>query len=82
MTPDIATTLCLTGVGFGAVGLITRLFASHPLLVVRCLTGRRLRRIPHAWKTSAFRQAVRGMSWLQLASGLAMYVLGGCCRVA
>ena len=81
MTADHATTLCLAGSGFGAVGLITRLFASHPLLVVRCLTGRRLRRTPHAWSTSTWQQGLRGMSWLQLALGLTMFLLGGCWRV-
>lgn len=81
MTPDNATTLCLAGVAFCAVGVLTRLFASHPRLVLRCLTGRKLRRTPNAWTTPEWRQGVRGMSWLQLAMGMAMFVLGGCWRV-
>lgn len=81
MTPDNATTLCLCGLGFGAVGLLTRLFASHPRLVLRCLTGRPLRRTPNAWTTPEWRQGMRVMSWLQLALRLAMVVLGGCWHV-
>lgn len=81
MSSGNATTLCLTGVAFGAVGLMTRLFAVHPLLVLRCLTGRRLRRTPHAWSTSGWQRGMRGMSWLQLALGAALLFVGGCWRV-
>jgi len=81
MTSDNATTLCLTGVAFIAVGLMTRLFAFDPLLVLRCLTGRRLRRVPHAWSTSSWQRGMLGMSWLQLALGVAMFCVGGCWRV-
>jgi hypothetical protein len=81
MTADHATTLSLTGLAFCAVGLLTRLFARHPLLVVRWLTGRSLRRVPQAWNTPSWQQGMRSMSWLQVAMGLAMVVLGGCCHV-
>lgn len=81
MTPDNATTLYLTGMAFGAVGLLTGLFARQPLLVVRCLTGRRLRRVPQSWNTDTWRHGMRRMSWLQLALGLVMFVVGGCWRV-
>jgi hypothetical protein len=82
MTADNATNLCFSGLAFCSVRLLTRLFAHHPLLVVRWLTGRSLRRIPHTWNTSTWQQAMRRMSWPQLAMGLAMVALGGCWRVA
>ncbi len=77
MSSGNATTLCLTGVAFGAVGLMTRLFAFHPLLVLRCLTGRRLRRTPHAWSTSGWQRGMRGMRRLQRALGAAPWVVDG-----
>ena len=82
MSAEHAWTICLTGWGFCLVGLLTRFFASHPLLMVRWLTGRALRRTPSAWDTPKWRQGMRGMSVLQLALGVALALLGGGCLVA